>query len=218
MIRFITFCDSSMTISAQHCVDSAKMYGAETCQIYSPDDIDSEFYDEHHHILDHDLGAGLWLWKPYIILKELHSLVEGDILIYCDAGVKIINDLTLLINDMKKDIMLFESSESHIARCKDSVLDYFSITDDIKQLQASVIIIKVTTESKQFISEWLYYCCDYDFIYDKTNFHKHDQALLTCVATKYDVQRVWWCTDYKIVPGDCYIMFKHHRKRNNEYK
>jgi hypothetical protein len=31
-------------------------------------------------------GAGFWVWKPFIILKELEHLEEGDYLLYTDAG------------------------------------------------------------------------------------------------------------------------------------
>lgn len=33
-------------------------------------------------------GAGFWVWKPFIILKELEHLEEGDYLLYTDAGAR----------------------------------------------------------------------------------------------------------------------------------
>jgi len=34
-------------------------------------------------------GGGFYMWKPYIIYKHLHTLTEGDVLIYADAGLTI---------------------------------------------------------------------------------------------------------------------------------
>lgn len=34
----------------------------------------------------HFQGAGYWVWKPFIILKELEHLQDGDYLLYTDAG------------------------------------------------------------------------------------------------------------------------------------
>ncbi len=31
-------------------------------------------------------GYGYWSWKPYVILKTLEKLRDGDFLLYCDAG------------------------------------------------------------------------------------------------------------------------------------
>ena len=31
-------------------------------------------------------GGGYWIWKPFVILKTLKSMQEGDILLYADAG------------------------------------------------------------------------------------------------------------------------------------
>lgn len=37
-------------------------------------------------VFDHPRGGGYWLWKPYVIYKNLKSLNEGDFLFYTDAG------------------------------------------------------------------------------------------------------------------------------------
>jgi hypothetical protein len=34
-------------------------------------------------------GGGFYMWKPYIIYKNLHKLSDGDLLIYSDAGLTI---------------------------------------------------------------------------------------------------------------------------------
>ena len=40
-------------------------------------------------ILNSSKGYGYWIWKPYLINKELEKMNDGDILVYADAGCKI---------------------------------------------------------------------------------------------------------------------------------
>jgi len=46
----------------------------------------TEFYAQHRALLDRRKGGGLWLWKPYLINRELQRLAAGDFLIYSDCG------------------------------------------------------------------------------------------------------------------------------------
>ena len=54
---------------------------------------------------------GYWLWKPYIVYEVLKTLSEGDVVIYCDAGIEIIEKLKPLIDLCNEtDILLFANS------------------------------------------------------------------------------------------------------------
>ena len=44
---------------------------------YGPLDIDDAFYANNKTILSMPRGAGLWLWKPYIIYKQLEQLNDS---------------------------------------------------------------------------------------------------------------------------------------------
>jgi hypothetical protein len=51
---------------------------------------DLEFWDRHQRFWSRSKkGCGYWLWKPYIIMKHLEQLEEGDILVYADAGCEV---------------------------------------------------------------------------------------------------------------------------------
>jgi hypothetical protein len=53
-------------------------------------------------------GAGYWLWKPYVVLRELALAAEGDIIIYSDAAVHVIADVEHLIKLTKhQDVITF---------------------------------------------------------------------------------------------------------------
>jgi hypothetical protein len=46
----------------------------------------TDFYARHRDVLDRRKGGGLWLWKPYLINRELQRLAPGDFLVYSDCG------------------------------------------------------------------------------------------------------------------------------------
>ena len=81
-------------------------------------------------------------WKPYLIKKELDKSNENDILIYCDASYKVIEDKRRL----NEYIDMLNTSES----------DYGIITFSFdKCLDFEIIIIKKNTHSMNVINEWL---------------------------------------------------------------
>eukprot|EP00960_Hanusia_phi_P029847 748210-Hanusia_phi.AAC.4 len=54
-------------------------------------------------ILNQRKGAGLWLWKPYFINQSLHSLSEGDLLMYADAQLMFVSSATPLFEIAKEE-------------------------------------------------------------------------------------------------------------------
>ena len=103
----ITFSNSEMTKSAILCRDSAIKHGAHHSIMFNEKCYDPTFYNLNKHTLDQSRGAGYWLWKPYIIYNNLCRLTEGDILIYTDAGVEIVNNIDYIIDWMDSDVFLF---------------------------------------------------------------------------------------------------------------
>lgn len=247
MTTLISYASDNMTISQEALVCSAWHYGVDNVISYGRKDIDENFYLTNKVVLDAERGAGYWLWKPYIINKTIHKLNEGDILIYGDAGVRLINDPRAIIQKMDEDIFFFSNGFPHVEWCKGDVLGsilplFYGWTDYVyqiqepektatfKQVQASVIFFKVTQKTKDFIKEWLLYSQMPEFIDDSSsklpNYptfaeHRHDQAILTCLQIKYGYKLHWWPTIYSehLPRTDSYPpMFEHHRLRNHEWK
>ena len=68
-----------------------------------------DFIARNKDILERKRGAGYWLWKPYIIYHELYLASEGDIIIYSDAAVDFIANISHLIKlTEKQDIIVFK--------------------------------------------------------------------------------------------------------------
>jgi len=182
-------------------------------------------------ILNQKRGSGYWLWKPFIIYQSLLESAYNDYVFYSDAGIEVISSIKPLI-DLSEDIVLFENVWSHQDWCKAEVLyamlpGGFSPTR--RQLQASVILIKKTERTLEFVRDWLAWCQVPGFIDDSpgkvSNFsgfreHRHDQAILTNMAILHGIKGHWWPADYNAAdkvnyPSDTYdITFFHHRRRN----
>jgi hypothetical protein len=78
-------------------------------------DRDPRFVDRNKNILQRRRGAGYWLWKPYIIYRELYGARDGDIIIYTDAGVNVVADISHLTNlTLKQDIVVFKLPDWHV--------------------------------------------------------------------------------------------------------
>jgi hypothetical protein len=245
MIHLVTYADEKMTRAQELCVQSSLKYEVDNALAYSRKFMGMDFYHFNGNILSQERGAGYWLWKPYFIEYVMRDLNDGDILIYADAGVEFIGPVREIISRMDEDIFFFSNGWPHVEWCKADVMhaiDLFNWRDaqgnwwddvkDEKQIQASVIFFKVNQKTRDFVKEWLLWCQMPGFIDDSpskiSNYptfaeHRHDQAILTCLAIKhgYTIDH-WWPTQYSMhLPKserDSYpVMFNHHRKRNSEW-
>jgi hypothetical protein len=150
MTRLITYADDNMTMAAEICHYSALQNNVHEAKMYGPKDIDAKFYKANKAILDAP-RAGYWLWKPYLIDRELKNMRDGDYLIYCDAGVEIINNINHIIDRMTGDIWLFGNMWQHVHWCKADVMKAINCWDSGSQVQASVIFIRNTAKAREFV-------------------------------------------------------------------
>lgn len=232
-----------MTKAAILCRDSALRHGANHSIMFNEKCYDHLFSTLNKDILESDRGAGYWLWKPYIIYNNLLRLSNNDILIYTDAGVEIVNNLSYIIDSMDNDIFLFGNNYRHLDWCKMDVMNVvYPYWNDVfdnenRQVQASAIFIKNTYSTRLFISKWLKYCQIDHLINDTKSHaenyptfqeHRHDQAILTALAYKYNLKLHWWPAHYnggqfvydkhpQFSQDNYPVIFHHHRKRDNEW-
>lgn len=240
MIYGITYSSGNMDISAKKCVESMERNGVDKAmQKDGPRyyrDEDETFWRVNDATLTAERGAGYWLWKPYIIFWAMEYANDGDTLIYSDAGVEFVNHVSHIINRMDQDIFFFSNGWPHYDWCKkmvfDSIIPDFRgqamRREDMPQVQASVIFFRVNANTRKFVKEWLLWCQMPGFIDDSPSEgpeyagfqeHRHDQAILTCLAYKYGYRQHWWPTQYsqhltRTKEDDYPVMFNHTRKRD----
>jgi hypothetical protein len=245
-----------MTVSQQLCIKSAKEV-AKFDQALSFRDfsIDKHFQARYKQLLQSPQrggGKGFWLWKPYIVEQAIRALPDGDTLVYCDSGVEWIAPFSHLLRRMdnfsdgpksESSIFLFSNGHRHIDWCKVEIISkMFGVPakwdyagqgfQHYKQVQASVIIMRVNEYTREFCSRWLAWSCIPGFINDAFNpaiqlpefrEHRNDQSILTNLAIEDGINLHHWPAQYwqdkKVdFPGDSYPqMFYHHRYRNIDW-
>lgn len=173
---------------------------------YSPKDIDVAFRKKNENILSRKRGNGYWLWKPYFIKKTMDTLKENDYLVYLDSGAFYINDVGYLIRQMENDRQYMMAFELPFKERYFTKRDIFICLDcdepkyvETNQRMATMIILKKTEKSVQFVCDWLKYGQLEDIITDaknhmgKNNYvgfvdNRHDQSIFSLLSKKYRVK------------------------------
>jgi len=201
----------------------------------------SDFWNKNQYILSRPRGAGYWIWKPFIISEAFRDLREGDIVLYSDAGLKVISNLDPLFEAAKNDsrgIVLFKLPAVGVPHHKAKAWtkrDAFVLTkcDEEKYWNAdmgngAVSLWRKSEENIGFLNEWLRYLRDPRISTDDPNMsgrpnfmefrdHRHDQSVLTILSTKYNLELYRDPTQYgneeldKFTNSPYPQLFYHHR-------
>ncbi|MBX3486689.1 MAG: hypothetical protein KF798_02145 [Candidatus Paracaedibacteraceae bacterium] len=182
---------------------SAINRGIDFIHLYRKEHIDPQ-YIQDHPILNEKVGAGYWLWKPYLILKTLEKIPEGDILLYGDSGMLIRQPINNLIESAlkDKDIVLFDYfNPVHGTASRSATGDIFAAVDcqtdacyKSPHVWAGIVLLRNSLTSRAFIKQWLSLCETPLLINGGTgkvpnqpNFshHQHDEGILSALAAKH---------------------------------
>lgn len=165
----------------------------------------TEFYKRYSHIFSAPKGQGYWLWKPYFIQEALSKTSENDIIVYSDAGIEIIRDISPLTELCQKSGFVFFAN-GNLKNRHWIKRDCFVLMDcdEVRfreglQVDAAFCLFKNTEPVRDFVRNWLKYCCDVRIISDSRNvmgrknsfgfrFHRHDQAVLSLMALKWNLE------------------------------
>ena len=188
-------------------------------------------YPEHFKIAR---GGGLWLWKPYIILKALGMIEEGDYLFYCDSGAVFVDDLHLMIPDLEAsghDLMVVEQPLlSHCFTKKEcyELMDWHDYSGN--QILSGYILMKKSKQSIAYMQEWFDNMKDIRKAYGKKFLpeiiefkdfvsHREDQSVLDILRQKWGVQGYRDPSDFGIFPWQYMRAGGYHRKKypNSHY-
>lgn len=176
---------------------------------YDQSALDPEFYERNRHILEQDRGAGYWLWKPYVILKTLRQLDDGDLLFYSDSGAVFLTGIDSLLDkvDNEHGILLFtlEDFHTHKTWTKRDCFHYMGLDYEpflsVNMILASFVVCVKTASNLDFFEEWLTYAQDARVLTDSSNEcglpnypefrdHRHDQSILSLLGRKYGIETV----------------------------
>ena len=204
---------------------SARRAGIDEVRAYPPLSVDPGFAAAHRAILTQKIGAGYWLWKPYIIGAALAQAQPGDWVIYADAGACFTRGLAPLLSTVAAaDALFFENDTLNRTYVK---RDCFVLTGTdtpdyhaARQLDAALICLRKTPAAGAFVDRWLALCTDARMLTDSPNqcglpdlpgfrAHRHDQAVLSLLA-----RREAACVQARVLPRDAkFAYLMHHRRR-----
>lgn len=195
---------------------TAKWFGkADKVIEYSFKDISHDFIDAHKNIFAYKRGAGLWLWKPYLIFKALEGINDGDLLMYLDAGTTVIGDLHYLVRHIDEhglDIFLMGQPLLSRQFTKRECYVKMGLEDHGEnQVVGLLLLIRKSIASQRFIEEWLHLCEDEELLSPKVFHpeieefpdlfaHREDQSILNLLRIKYDLPIFRDCSDYGEMP------------------
>ena len=187
---------------------SAASFGIRETLSYSEADLfQTDYFRANRHILDRVCGAGYWAWKPYFISEALRSLDDGDVLLYADAGSKILSSpepLVRLCLGRADGLLLFD--------CRPLRNSQFTKRDcfvrlgcdrptiwNANKVIATLLFVRKGDSAAAFVAEWLRHSTDSAVITDDPNTcgladlpdfvqHRWDQAILSVLAANHGVE------------------------------
>ena len=186
--------------------DSARRFGIEHINSYDFEEIKStSFYNAHKSILEQPKGIGYWLWKPYIILETMKTLSEGDVVIYSDCGIELIDSLDPVINICKEQQPVLLFANGNFKNLMWTKRDCFVLMNcdnkkywDGLHCDAAFALFRKSEMSIRFLNQWLIYGSDERIITDLPNVcgkenlpgfieHRWDQSVLSLLAHLHEI-------------------------------
>ncbi len=209
---FITYGDNKFKFSKIHLIELAKQTGCfDEFISLGPENLDINFKNKYHEILEQPRGGGYWVWKHEIISNLMNRINNDDILLYCDAGSSINNlpiaqnrlkDYLSIIKEKNISFLRFETEKNFIEREYTSLEVFKALNIDLEseialstQLQAGVMFFKKNEESKQLLEDYTNILSeDPKLITDFYNTNqapyfvenRHDQSLFSILGKKYN--------------------------------
>lgn len=145
---------------------------------YTHKDVDKSIKRRYQqYYFPYSRGYGYWTWKPYIILKTLEQLNEGDILLYTDVGCffnpkgrERLLDYFEIVDKSPASVLGFQSYEENYNGMpetvyyeyewtKGDIFDYFGVRDDksythTTQIESTAIFFKKNEKAMSFVKDW----------------------------------------------------------------
>ena len=171
------------------------------------------------------MGAGYWLWKPYIILKTLQETPENAIIIYADTGSVFRGTLKPILDTIQNHhIILYDWGDP-----LKKIANHYSLvktncdTDACRNaphVWAGFMILRNTPTTRAFIEKWLHYCENEALLTGSLSLppedpafthHQHDEALLGITYHQHPKGVL------ALLPEDFPFLSWHHRQPGNEF-
>ena len=206
-LTFLTFGGPTVNYhkTVDRICDEAKQMNLFTDVIGLKDDYlknNAEFWEQHNNFMENNpFGYGYWLWKPYVVKKQLELMNDNEILCYIDAGC-VLNNNPTAINRFKQYINIVKNNEYGLVSFELPGKEYeWTKMDTIqhlnagnimttKQLVGGIFFIRKTARNVNMVNKWYDTCCNYNLInnnpsisqnHPSFNEHRHDQSIWSII-------------------------------------
>jgi hypothetical protein len=179
------------------------------------DDLYGPFGMANAYTLSKPRGAGYWLWKPWLILRVLHAVPFGDIVIYFDSDISVNDDPLDFASECERNgIAAIDSGfKMNTFTKRDAFMmlgvdrqDYYSAP----QVWAACLAFQNTPVISNFLTDWLTVCCNPHLIDDSPSQlgpevvgfmeHRHDQSILSIMLKQ---------AGFRLLPNERASIFAH---------
>ena len=169
------------------------------------------FSDNPHLDFAATRGLGYWLWRPYILHHAIRSAPSGETILFLDAGCQLNNGegSRLRLSEYMTMVREFDSLVMRIDEplskwCKADLIHGFGLAEEASNIQLvepGVFFLRSTNDNLRLLAEWIQWgrLNDHHFLDDgpsasqeSADFqeHRHDQSILTCLATRYPIHSI----------------------------
>lgn len=206
-VEFITFGSHANYIdAAKRLVTQAnelQVFNKTTMYTVADLQADTAFWAKHgQFLMENARGFGFWIWKSYLIKKNMETMKDGDILMYLDCGceldVKERDYLVECIERVKVDKHIGSSTyqPEKLWNKMDLLLKFDALKEEVletEQRQGGVLLLLVCPETRKFVKEWYETCCDYHLVDNSPSVarnlscfreHRHDQAIYSLLVKR----------------------------------
>ncbi|MEM9596896.1 MAG: hypothetical protein AAGD06_21680, partial [Acidobacteriota bacterium] len=199
-VTLLSYANRRFAAAREHCLATGERHGGfRAVRAAGPTDLDGDFVRRHLPILGQKRGAGLWLWKPYILLRTLEALDDGW-LFYADAGTEFLRSVGPVLEyaeSIETDVLwLGEGFRERQYTKRDAFrlldADRPGITDSPQRF-ASHLLLRRGEGSLRLLRQALAAATDPRILTDRPNelgqpnypdfvAHRHDQSILSVLG------------------------------------
>jgi hypothetical protein len=166
---------------------------------------DTDFWSKHgDFVTANPRGYGYWLWKPYLILKTMSQMRDGDTLLYLDCGCELDPrkraQMMECLNLVQQDWIMatiWDELCCDVSWCKMDLVEHLDARNTAclctPQKQAGMILFVCNDITRDFVRSWYEIACQYSFLDDTPSIspnlnyfyeHRHDQSIFSLLAKK----------------------------------